>query len=115
MLLTTLLPIIIFFFILGILVITKKIALWVFIGYVILSFVTYIVYAVDKSAAKKSRRRIPEKTLHLLSLFGGWSGAMLAQQTLRHKSQKQPFRFIFWCSLFFNLSFMTSFMWRSLS
>ena len=48
-------------------------------------------------------------TLHLLSLCGGWTGAMLAQQGLRHKSQKQPFRLIFWITIFINLTLL--FLW----
>ena len=59
-----------------------------------MSLFTYCVYAHDKRAAKKGRWRVSENTLHLLSLFGGWPGALYAQRRLRHKSQKQPFKFI---------------------
>ena len=41
------------------------------------------MYALDKSAAKKGGQRTPENTLHLLSLGGGWPGAMYAQQLLQ--------------------------------
>ncbi|MEJ1377111.1 MAG: DUF1294 domain-containing protein, partial [Candidatus Sedimenticola sp. (ex Thyasira tokunagai)] len=27
---------------------------------------------------------------------GGWPGALIAQQKLRHKSKKQPFRVVYW-------------------
>ena len=53
---------------------------WVYIG---LSLLTFLAYAVDKSAAINGRWRTPEKTLHLLSVSGGWPGALLAQQLLR--------------------------------
>lgn len=70
--------------------------------YFVLSLLTFLVYAKDKSAAKKGRWRTPESTLHLFSFFGGWPGALVAQQKLRHKSQKQPFRFIFWLTVLLN-------------
>ena len=70
------------------------------------SLLTFIVYTMDKSAAKKGNWRIKESTLHLLSLVGGWPGALIAQQILRHKSIKQPFRFIFWLTVFLNVSLL---------
>ena len=39
------------------------------------NFVTFALYGIDKSRAKRRRRRIPEKTLLLLPLLGGsWGG-----------------------------------------
>jgi len=61
------------------------------LGYGLMSLVTYGVYARDKSAARQGRRRVPERTLHLLALLGGWPGALLAQRRLRHKTSKRRF------------------------
>lgn len=66
------------------------------------SLLTFILYAVDKEAATQGKRRIQESRLHILSLIGGWPGALIAQQVLRHKSQKQPFRLIFWLTVLLN-------------
>jgi len=71
--------------------------------YLAASLVTFIIYAMDKSAAKKGAWRTQESTLHLLSLAGGWPGAMVAQQKLRHKSKKQNFRIIFWITVLLNI------------
>jgi uncharacterized membrane protein YsdA (DUF1294 family) len=60
-----------------------------------MSLVTYAVYAADKSAARKRRHRVPERTLHLLALLGGWPGALLAQRVLRHKTSKPHFLLVF--------------------
>lgn len=68
----------------------------------IASLLTFMVYAIDKRAAQKGRWRIPEAHLHLLALIGGWPGAILAQQKLRHKSRKQSFRFVFWITVMLN-------------
>lgn len=67
--------------------------------YLLLSVLTYIAYALDKSAAQQGNWRTKESTLHLLALIGGWPGALLAQHRLRHKSSKQPFRAIFWMTV----------------
>jgi uncharacterized membrane protein YsdA (DUF1294 family) len=60
------------------------------------------MYALDKSAAKNGAWRTQESTLHLLSLAGGWPGALIAQQKLRHKSKKQTFRAVFWVTVLLN-------------
>lgn len=58
--------------------------------YVVMSLVTIFVYWRDKRAAVLGggRRRVPERTLHLLALFGGIVGALIAQQLVRHKRRK---------------------------
>ena len=77
--------------------------LWVAALYVVASAATFIAYAADKSAAAKGSWRTPESTLHLLSFVGGWPGALLAQQFLRHKSTSQAFRQAFWATVVLNL------------
>ena len=81
---------------------TAKIPVIVLAFYVVASMFTFIMYAVDKSAAQKGNWRTPERTLHFLSLTGGWPGALIAQQKLRHKSKKQSFRAVFWLTVFVN-------------
>jgi len=66
------------------------------------SLVTYFMYFWDKSAARTGAWRTQEITLHLLSLLGGWPGALIAQQTLRHKSRKASFRAVFWLTVLVN-------------
>jgi uncharacterized membrane protein YsdA (DUF1294 family)/cold shock CspA family protein len=52
-------------------------------AYLGMSAITFLAYALDKSAAQRQAQRTPESTLHVLSLLGGWPGALLAQQYLR--------------------------------
>ena len=66
------------------------------------SFITFLAYAFDKSKAQRGAWRTPESTLHMFSLIGGWPGAALAQQLLRHKSQKKEFRSAFWFTVIVN-------------
>lgn len=78
-----LLPVIgagIFLFFVFIAVLTSKVPTTVLAVYIVASLVTYVAYAMDKSAAKKGAWRTQESTLHLLSLAGGWPGAVVAQK-----------------------------------
>lgn len=76
----------------------KKILL-IYLG---VSIMTFIAYAFDKSKAQRGEWRTQESTLHLLALLGGWPGAALAQQLLRHKSKKKEFRLTFWFTVVIN-------------
>ena len=76
--------------------------------YVVACPLAFIMYAVDKSAARKGASRTPENTLHMISLAGGWPGALVAQQTFRHKTQKQSFRSVFWLTVLVNTG---AFLW----
>lgn len=78
--------------------------LWVPLGYLGVSAVTFGSYAIDKSAARLKRRRVAETSLILLGMFGGWPGAILAQQLLRHKTAKRSFRAVFWVSVLINVA-----------
>lgn len=71
--------------------------------YMAMSLATFIVYALDKRAAKLGQWRVKENTLHGLALLCGWPGALLAQHLLRHKSAKPSFRRFFWLSTALNI------------
>jgi len=71
--------------------------------YALISVIAYITYAIDKKAAINNRRRVSERSLHLLGIVGGWPGAFLAQQRLRHKTQKTAFQVTFWLTVVVNL------------
>lgn len=72
----------------------------------LVNVLTLAVYGGDKLAAVKAWRRVPEITLLVFGLVGGWPGAMLGQQLFRHKTQKQPFRRWFFISVVLNLAFV---------
>lgn len=71
-------------------------------SYGLLSAVAFLLYRADKAAAQQGGRRTPESTLHTIALVGGWPGALLARQVFRHKTIKQPFRTMFWVTVFAN-------------
>lgn len=76
---------------------------WVLVVYLGVSAITFGSYAIDKSAARLRQRRVAETSLILLGMFGGWPGAILAQQLLRHKTAKPSFRAVFWASVLLNV------------
>ena len=76
---------------------------WVMWVYAIASVVTFVAYAIDKRAARRNTWRVDEGTLLILGLLGGWPGGLLAQETLRHKTLKKPFRAAFWGTVVINV------------
>ena len=96
-----------FLAIVGISVFLGKMPILILGLYIIASLATFLWYAKDKSAARKGAWPTPESTLHLMSLVGGWPGALIARQMLRHKSKKRPFRIIFWITVMMNCGAFT--------
>ena len=62
----------------------------------IINVITCATFADDKRAAELGRRRISERDLLTLAFIGGTPGALIAQQMLRHKTRKEPFRSTLW-------------------
>ena len=73
------------------------------IAYLVSSLLTYQLYKFDKQAAGTGQSRVPEVTLHFFDLLCGWPGGFVAQQRLRHKTQKATFRMTYWITVFLNL------------
>ncbi len=63
--------------------------------FLLANVLTLAIYGVDKTAARKTWRRVPESTLLVFGVVGGWPGAIVGQQLFRHKTQKQPFKTYF--------------------
>ena len=76
-------------------------------SYFALSGLSYLMYRSDKIAAQGDAQRTPEASLHLADLFGGWPGALIAQQQFRHKTVKQSFQVTFWATVILNLAAVT--------
>jgi uncharacterized membrane protein YsdA (DUF1294 family) len=63
------------------------------VGYVLaVNLLAHAAMAFNKSRARNGLQRIPESTLLTLAMIGGGIGTMIAQQTIRHKTRKEPFR-----------------------
>ncbi|MFK3703601.1 DUF1294 domain-containing protein [Klebsiella sp. NPDC088457] len=83
---------------------SHPVAMWLLLANVL----TLAIYGVDKMAARKAWRRVPESTLLLFGVVGGWAGAIAGQQLFRHKTQKQPFKTYFIVSVLLNIAAMVA-------
>ncbi len=72
-------------------------------GLLLTNLLTLLVYGMDKMAARNAWQRVPETTLLIFGVIGGWPGAILGQQLFRHKTRKQPFRTYFVISVALNI------------
>jgi uncharacterized membrane protein YsdA (DUF1294 family) len=60
------------------------------------SLTSFAAFGFDKRRATTGGRRVPERTLLVLALLGGWPGSILAQRQFRHKTKKPTFLIAFW-------------------
>ncbi|KQX07418.1 MULTISPECIES: DUF1294 domain-containing protein [unclassified Leifsonia] len=84
---------------------------WIWVQYGVMSAIALLMYWRDKRAARTGDRRVPEVTLLALGLFGGWPGAIVAQQVFRHKTTKRSFRTEFWITAVVNVCFFIVVIW----
>jgi len=94
------------------LVVIGKLHWLVPVVYLASSLLTFCVYAFDKSAAMNRRWRQSEDTLQILSLCGGWPGALIAQRLFHHKSKKASFQVNFWFIVVLHLAAVTAVVLR---
>ncbi|MCI2048176.1 MAG: DUF1294 domain-containing protein [Lachnospiraceae bacterium] len=59
--------------------------------FLLLNFITFGVFALDKKKAVNHEFRVPEAVLFILALLGGSAGALAAMFILRHKNRKPAF------------------------
>lgn len=74
----------------------------------LINVLTLAMYGADKMAARRAMRRVPESTLLVFGLIGGWPGAIIGQQLFRHKTQKQPFKTYFIVTVIVSISAMVA-------
>jgi uncharacterized membrane protein YsdA (DUF1294 family)/cold shock CspA family protein len=70
--------------------------------YLMASSLAFVFYKRDKAIAIPRQRKLPENTLHLWSLIGGWPGAALAEKLEHHKSRKRSFQIVYWITIALN-------------
>ena len=58
---------------------------------IIINVIGFLAMGIDKHRAKMMEWRIPEKTLFLITLFGGGIGTIAGMYTFRHKTKKKYF------------------------
>ncbi|PIT86247.1 MAG: DUF1294 domain-containing protein [Candidatus Magasanikbacteria bacterium CG10_big_fil_rev_8_21_14_0_10_43_6] len=58
----------------------------------VINIITFFYFGIDKIKSRGDTRRVPEKTLWLLSLVGGSVGGLCAMYFFRHKTKKISFQ-----------------------
>ncbi len=58
---------------------------------IIINVLSFIVMGIDKHNAIKNKYRVSEKSLFILSIFGGAIGTFIAMFIFRHKIRKKAF------------------------
>ena len=102
-----------FFAGLGVLVVLDAASALLLLGYAVMSGVALVMYRSDKGAARRGHWRTPEVNLHAVALLGGWPGALVARPLFRHKTTKEPFRTIFWCTVVANCAVLAWFLYAA--
>jgi uncharacterized membrane protein YsdA (DUF1294 family)/cold shock CspA family protein len=98
------------FMVLAVITFSREMNVWIPVAYMVMSVITFLMYGFDKAKARNEERRTPEKTLHALELFGGWPGALVAQQYYRHKNKKGSYQFMYWLIVLIHLGFWSLFL-----
>ncbi|EOZ3049321.1 TPA: DUF1294 domain-containing protein [Enterobacter roggenkampii] len=83
---------------------SSPLAMW----FLLINMLTLVMYGADKIAARKGMRRVPEATLLVFGVTGGWPGAIVGRQLFRHKTQKQPFKTYFFLSIVVSIAVMAA-------
>ena len=73
----------------------------------VLSVLTFIVYGLDKHAAKTKSWRTPERRLLLFGFVGGALGGLLGMVIFHHKTRK----FYFWLVNLLGLGWQIIVLW----
>jgi len=63
----------------------------VIIYLIIVNITAAFMTVYDKKAARKHKRRIPEKELMLIAFLGGGIGMYLTMRKIKHKTQRRKF------------------------
>ncbi len=79
------------------------------------SLISFLFNGYDKLQARRDKRRIPEKWLHVLELLGGWPGAHFAQQFFRHKTEKAAYRRVYWIIIILHITLLAIALYFSFS
>ncbi len=65
----------------------------ILICFLLINAVGILLNISDKKRAVKHKKRIKEKTLWLIGIFGGATGSYITMKTIRHKTKHKNFMF----------------------
>ena len=80
-----------------------------FIYLIIVNYIAFSLYHLDKQRAIKGKQRISEKNLLTIAALGGTLGAYLGMQKYRHKTKNLSFQLWFYGILILQIIFFFAF------
>lgn len=85
------------------------------LGYAVMlaafSVISSVCLVIDKRRAERGGWRIPEQSLHLLELLGGWPGSWATRRAIRHKTVKVRYRLMFALATIAHLAVVGALAW----
>jgi len=87
--------------------------IWLVWYLVIINFITFFVYGLDKAKAEGQSWRVKETRLLLLALIGGSLGAIAGMKIFRHKTKKVGFLLPFVVILLIQVSLIYLFLTKN--
>ena len=72
---------------------------YLLIGILVLSVLNFIIYGLDKQAAKNHQWRTPEFRMLTIGVLGGAAGGLLGMICFHHKTRKWYFWLLNWAGL----------------
>lgn len=78
---------------------------FIFIYLVVINYIAFSLYHLDKERAIKGKRRISEKNLLTVAALGGTLGAWIGMNKYRHKTKKTSFKLWFYAIVLLQILF----------
>lgn len=79
---------------------------YLFVYLLVVNYIAFSLFHLDKNRAIAGKRRIPEKNLLWICAIGGSLGGWIGMEKWRHKTKKSQFRMWFFGILILQLCFV---------
>ncbi|MBQ2238646.1 MAG: DUF1294 domain-containing protein [Lachnospiraceae bacterium] len=87
---------------------------YIIIYFILVNFIAFLMYGMDKKKAIDGKYRIAERTLVLIGVIGGSIGAMAGMKVFHHKTKHK--KFVYGLPLIFMLQcFFVCLLWKTMT
>ena len=87
---------------------------YIIIYFILVNFIAFMMYGMDKKKAIDGKYRIAERTLVLIGVIGGSIGAMAGMKVFHHKTKHK--KFVYGLPLIFMLQcFFVCLLWKTMT
>lgn len=86
---------------------------WFLYPLIAINIFSFLLFGFDKFRALRHGRRVPEKTLFLITFLAGSVGSLLGMYTFRHKTSKTSFQIVIALLVLVQLA-IVAFVWQQI-